>query len=293
MKIQRLTVHSLAFVALGVSSSLAEEGSRKPEGRRPELPRLGEYMKRADANGDGKISQEEFQSAGKKESAERFSKMDSNGDGQVDETEMRQMAEKMRDGMRRGLEGPRDGGPRPEGPRDGGPRPEGSRDGGPRPEGPRDGGPRPEGPRDGGPRPEGPRDGGFNPAEMFGRMDKSGDGSIDRDEFMDFSQAEAKARFERADENGDGKISQEEMRQAFERARQMMRGPSEAGGRRPGGDAPGGFRRPPEGGPRPEGAGRPEGGPPREGGFRRPAEGGPRPDGEGPKRGAESPKREG
>ena len=263
MKIQRLTVHSLAFVALGVSSSLAEEGSRKPEGRRPELPRLGEYMKRADANGDGKISQEEFQSAGKKESAERFSKMDSNGDGQVDETEMRQMAEKMRDGMRRGLEGPRDGGPRP------------------------------EGPRDGGPRPEGPRDGGFNPAEMFGRMDKSGDGSIDRDEFMDFSQAEAKARFERADESGDGKISQEEMRQAFERARQMMRGPSEAGGRRPGGDAPGGFRRPPEGGPRPEGAGRPEGGPPREGGFRRPAEGGPRPDGEGPKRGAESPKREG
>ena len=281
MKPHLLLVHSLGLVALGSLTLQAQEGERKPEGGKPEIPRLGEYLKRADANGDGKISQEEFQAAGRKESAERFAKIDSNGDGQVDETEMRQMAEKMRDGMRRG-------------PRDGGPRPEGPRDGGPRPEGPRDGGPRPEGPRDGGPRPEAGRPGGFNPAEMFGRMDKSGDGSIDRDEFMDFSQSEAKARFERADENGDGKISQDEMRQAFERARQMMRGPGEGAGRgpeggamrRPGGDAPGGFRRPPEGG------GRPEGGPTREGGFRRPAEGAPRGEGDRPKPEGE-PKREG
>ena len=261
MKPHLLLVHSLGLVALGSLTLQAQEGERKPEGGKPEIPRLGEYLKRADANGDGKISQEEFQAAGRKESAERFAKIDSNGDGQLDETEMRQMAEKMRDGMRRaGL----------------------------------DGGRRPEGPRDGGPRPEAGRPGGFNPAEMFGRMDKSGDGSIDRDEFMDFSQSEAKARFERADENGDGKISQDEMRQAFERARQMMRGPGEGAGRgpeggamrRPGGDAPGGFRRPPEGG------GRPEGGPTREGGFRRPAEGAPRGEGDRPKPEGE-PKREG
>ena len=262
MKKPFILVHCLGLVALGSLDLQAQESGRKPESAKPEPPRLGEYLKRADSNGDGKISQEEFQAAGRKESADRFSKIDSNGDGLVDETEMRQMAEKMRDGMRRG----------------------GFDAGARRPEGPRDGAPRPEGPRDGGgPRPEGGRQGGFNPAEMFGRMDKSGDGSIDRDEFMDFSQAESKARFERADENGDGKISQEEMRQAFERARQMMRGPGEGGMRRPGGESPGGFRRPPEGGPRPEGSARPEGGPPREGGFRRPAEGGPRGGGERPK----------
>lgn len=101
-------------------------------------------------------------------------------------------------------------------------------------------------------------------------MDKNADGSVDKEEYTEFSKQEIEGRFARMDENADGKVSKDEMRAAMERMRGMMRGPGGPGA--PGGPGgPGGFRRPGEGGG--------------EGGFRRPPqEGGsgrPRPEAEG------------
>jgi len=118
----------------------------------------------------------------------------------------------------------------------------------------------------------------INMDEIYGRMDKNADGSVDKDEYIEFSKQEIESRFGRMDENQDGKVSKEEMKSGMERMRGMMRGPGGAPGgpegmRRPGGESPSGFRRPPGG----QGGG--EGG-----GFRRPPqEGGtgkPRPEAE-------------
>ncbi|MCA1964232.1 MAG: EF-hand domain-containing protein [Prosthecobacter sp.] len=283
MKPKNTFYMSLCALALGTSLAAAQEGAPKGEGG----GRLAEFLKRADTNNDGKISQEEFNEFSKRDNGDRFSKMDANGDGYVDQTEMAQVAERLREGMRRVGEGSPGGFRRPgaEGGEGGFRRPPGgSQEGdkpGPRPEGDRPG-PRPEGDRPG-PRPEGdrpmppggPGGPGINPDEIFGRIDKNGDGSVDKEEYVEFSKQEIEGRFARMDENADGKVSKEEMRAGIERMRGMMRGgpggPPGGPGGPPGG--PGGFRRPPGG----EGGG--------EGGFRRPPqqEGGsgrPRPEAE-------------
>jgi hypothetical protein len=270
----KLLTH-LGVFALGTCLALAQEGAPKNEGGGG---RLADFLKRADTNADGKISQEEFNEFSKRDTGDRFSKMDANADGFVDQTEMGQVAERLRDGMRRpGGEGGGEGGFRrppsdsPDGQRKG-PRPEGERPA-PSPEGEKRPAP-PEGQRP----PGGP--GMFNLDDIYGRMDKNADGNVDKDEYLEFSKQEIEGRFTRMDENQDGKVSKDEMKAGMDRMRNMMRGPGGPGGsgapggmRRPGGEGggEGGFRRPP-------GA---EGG---EGGFRRPPqEGGtgrPRPEAE-------------
>jgi Ca2+-binding EF-hand superfamily protein len=239
--------------------------------------RLAEFLKRADKDGDGKISKDEFKAMSQRdESEERFARADANSDGYLDSDEMARIGER----MRRGTGGPGSPG-RPEGSGgfrrppgespEGSPRPEGERPPGPRPEGDRPAGPRPEGDRPGGPPPGGP---GFNPDEVYARMDKNGDGAVDKEEYHDFARQEIEQRFGRLDENGDGKVTKDEMRAGMERLRNAMRGgpggppgmPGGDGMRRPGGEGgrEGGFRRPPEGGSD-------------RGGFRRPPEGEGRP----------------
>lgn len=230
--------------------------------------RLAEFLKRADKDGDGKISKDEFKSMSQRdESEERFARADANSDGYLDSDEMARIGER----MRRGAGGPPSSPGRPEG-SGGFRRPPGdSPEGAPRPEGERPVGPRPEGNRPGGPPSGTP---GLNPDDVYARMDKNSDGAVDKEEYHDFARQEIEQRFGRLDENGDGKVTKDEMRAGMERLRSAMRGgpggppgmPGGEGFRRPGGEGnrDGGFRRPPEGSSD-------------RGGFRRPPEGEGRP----------------
>jgi len=266
--------------------TFAQEGERKPGGPGAEggPNRMAEFLKKIDANADGKISKDEFAAFSKKEGEDRFAKIDGNADGVADEAEMKAAAEKMRGAagggergmMRRpGGEGsPGEGGfrrpPEGQGRPEGGP--EGERgmrrsEGGP----PGEGGGRPEGGPPGQGGPGGMGRGMGNPEDMLKRMDKNADGGVDLAEYKEFASQEVDGRFKMMDGNSDGKITAEEMKQIGERMRGMMRGgqPSQGGPggqmRRPGGEGGsegGGFRRPPsqdEGGKKPEGEKKPEG----------------------------------
>src|SRR6185295_1002359 len=125
-----------AATALGAITLFAQDappppragGEGKPPGGdgRPGGPppggdnRLAEFIKRSDADGDGKISKEEFVSSTKKETEDRFAKIDTNGDGFVDKAEIEEAGRKMRE--MQGNRPPGEGGPnmrRPEGGPDG------------------------------------------------------------------------------------------------------------------------------------------------------------------------------
>jgi hypothetical protein len=223
--------------ALIATTSLAQDGERpRPPGGPEGRGNPAEMLKRADTDGDGKVSKAEFIKSRTAELEEAFGRIDANGDGFIDEVEVKEIAERMRAGM--GREGP---GAPPEGMRR---PPEGEGRGGPegmrRPEGEGRGGP--EGMR----RPEGEGRGG--PEGM--RRPEGGAAAIMGDQ-----------AFARMDQNGDGQLSKEEFEQGMARMREMMgrggmgrgegRGPGAPGG--PG--AEGGFRRPPA--PEGEGKGRP------------------------------------
>lgn len=255
----------LSFLALGSCIAVAQDGAPRGDGG----GRLAEFLKKADTDSDGKISKAEFDEFSKRDMGDRFSKMDQNADGFVDPTEMSQIAEKMREGMK-GRAGGEGGGfrrPPADAPERGKsmPKPEGDRPM-PRPEGDRPQGDRPPGDRPQGGPPGGPS--GFNLDDVYGRMDKNADGSVDKEEYTEYSKQEIESRFTRMDENTDGKVSKEEMKTAMERMRNMMRGGQGGPGGPPGGQGgPGGMRRPSgEGG---EGFRRPGGGG-EGGGFRRP-----------------------
>ncbi len=298
--------HTLIIgMSLGCLAGIASAQGGPPGGPPPGAGgeggnRIGEFLKRADTNADGKISKEEFVEFSKKEAEERFAKIDANGDGSADEGEVSKIGEIMRNALRSRAGGEGQGGPggqgggfrRPGG--EGGeggfrrpPAPEGAPQGGPPPGGPDGppgavGGP-PGGP--GGPPGQG-GPGGFgrrpqiNPEEMFGKMDANKDGAVDVSEFSAPQTAEIEARFKRVDENGDGKITLEELKSGVEKM--GSQGGRGGPGGPPGQGGPGGFRRGP-------GAPGGEGGP--GGGFRRPPGGGgeggtgrPRPEGDAPKK---------
>ncbi|MDB5687985.1 MAG: h [Rhizorhabdus sp.] len=265
-------------IACCAGLTFAQDGGRRAAGGEGGANRLAEFIKKVDANGDGKITKDEFLAYSKKEAEERFAKMDANGDGVVDEAEIKAAAEKLREGGGRRGEGAAPGGGRRAegaGAAEGGfRRPPTGEAGKPPAEGERPQPPAsPEGRRpEGGPPPgrEGGRPGGFgagalggNPEELFKTIDKNGDGTIDAAEYREFSAQEVDNRFKRIDANSDGKISPEEFKQAMSAMRRVMGG-GEGGMRRPGGPgAPGspggeggGFRRPPSG-DAPQGARRP------------------------------------
>lgn len=302
MKPKHITLFGISIFCLCAGTAVAQQGERRGP---PGAPgggegaagnRVAEFIKKADANADGKISKEEFVIASTKEAEERFSKIDANTDGFADMAEITQLGQRMREGGagRPGGEGQSTGQgmrrPGGEGGEGGFRRPPGA-SGGPPPGGPPgeppQGGP-PGGP--GAPGGEGPQGGpgvgmrggqgsamGLNPDELFTKMDKNTDGSIDLAEFSEPQKAEIEGRFKRMDENSDGKVTMEEMKSGTEKMRAMMMQRGGQGG-------PGGMRG--QGGP-----GGPGGG---EGGFRRPpggeggAPGRPRPETEG-----DAPKKEG
>lgn len=260
MKLKKSFIYGFSILCLACTAS-AQDGERKgpPEGGRPPggpqgggdpAAKLAEFIKRADADADGKISKDEFANMGKKESEERFGKMDANSDGFVDQDEIGKISQMMRQGQGQQGQGMR----RPEGSSPGAPggeggfrRPPGGEGGAPRSEGDR-----PKGAPEGG-RPEGMRpggEGGQRGGGMFG---------------------DPKESFKRMDADGNGSVSEEEYTAAMTKLREMM------GSR---GGQPGG----PEGMRRPGGEGGAPGGAPRgEGGFRRPPTEGDAPKAEGDK----------
>ena len=282
------------MICLGAGAVIAQqEGERRGQGAGG--GRGVEFLKSADTNADGKVSKEELIAKMKTEAEQRFDQVDANKDGVVDQAEIASIGERMGGGEGNRRPGGEGGFRRPGG--EGGPEggfrrpPEGQRPEGQRPEGGPPQGGRPEGGPPGQGGPQGAGMGLPNAEEVFGRMDKNSDGSVDLAEYTDGSKQEIEGRFKRIDENSDGKVSLEEMKGALQRLREGMRGRmggGEGGGfRRPGGEggAEGGFRRPPgQGGP--------------EGGARRPegeGTGRPRPEVEGDKpktEGGDAPKKE-
>lgn len=210
-----------------------------PGGGDPQA-RFDEAFKKMDANGDGKVSKEEFVEYSKKEAEERFSKIDNSGSGSVSKEQIAEALRRMRggEGGQRRPEGFR----RPEGdgggtrPRPGGDNPPGGNPPPPPPEGGRD---RPDGP--GNPSTRGGA-GVTGIGELFRKIQENG--SVTKEEFSKISEEQ----FKRMDVNADGKITKEEMEELGRRMREMRggqgAGPGAPNDRRRGGGE-GGFRRPP------------------------------------------------
>ena len=241
MKLKKTFLYGFSILSLTCLSS-AQDAPKgpPPEGGQPGKPpggpqggppggggdpaeRIAAFIKRADTNNDGKISKEEFEALGKKESEERFGRMDANGDGFIDQDEIGKMAQMMRQGQGgQGMRRPEGGPPGAEG--GGFRRPPGGEGGSP------GGAPQGQGMRPGG-EGGGQRGGAmFDPKERFKSMDTDGNGTLSEDEYIK---------------------GMEKMRESF-RGRGGQGGP---GMNRPGeGGAPGapggpggegGFRRPP------------------------------------------------
>lgn len=208
---------SLCALLLGVSPILTAQDEPKPSVPPPPGPRplAEEAWKKMDADGDGKVSKEEFATHAKGEAEKRFDAVDGNKDGVIEKEEFEEAAKRLRERQDRrpqgeGERGERGGFRRP-GPPDGERGPGGER------------GPRPDG--------EGRRGGG----EFFKRLDANGDGYVSKDEFV----ANAGERFDDLDKEKKGKLSEEDFQNM---GRRLMGGGREGGP--PAGPGPGG--RPPE-----------------------------------------------
>jgi Ca2+-binding EF-hand superfamily protein len=156
-------------------------GGPGPDGMGPRPSFQPMFLRKLDANGDGRLSKDEFAKA-----ADKFSDLDQDGDGQLDARELM--------------------GPPPEGfaGGPGGPngRPEMRRpDASGRPEG------RPNTPEG---RPNNTTPSGNNP--LLARMDKNGDGKLSKDEAPE----RMRENFARMDKDGDGLLTPDELRSAFE-----------------------------------------------------------------------------
>ena len=238
MKLKKTLLYGFSILSLTCLSSAQDapkgpppEGGPPPGGPQGGPPggggdpaeRIAAFIKRADTNNDGKISKEEFEALGKKESEERFARMDGNGDGFVDQDEIGKMAQMMRQGQGgQGMRRP-EGGPPGEG--GGFRRPPGGEGGSGSPQG--------QGMRPGG---EGGQRGGgmFDPKERFKSMDTDGNGSISEEEYIKGTEKMREMFRNRGGQGGPG-----------------MNRPGEGGA--PGAPAgAGGFRRPPAEGDAPK-----------------------------------------
>jgi len=150
---------ALSFALLFALPLPAQERARGPAGGRD--PR--EMLKRADTDGDGKVSKAEFVAARSAEMEEVFTRIDASGDGFLDEKEVTEFGDRMRE-----MAGRAGGAPGSEGLR--------------RPGVP---GRRPEGDSSAEPmRRDGDSDPGALAEQFFDRTDTDGDGRLSREEYL-------------------------------------------------------------------------------------------------------------
>lgn len=150
-----MTTTSRPVVATMLCGALAQAAFAQP----PTGPSPAEMVKRADTDGDGKVSRDEFIKARTAALEESFARMDTDGDGKLDVPEAEAAAERVRSMAPAGREGFR--------------RAEGLRS------------PRPDDPRtqpSAGDRPQ-RADGGALGEQAFDRLDGDGDGNLSREEF--------------------------------------------------------------------------------------------------------------
>lgn len=84
-------------------------------GQEPDRQRVAEWLRRADADGDGKVTKAEYVKARSADIEAGFARADANGDGILDETEAERAAAMMRNALGGGGEpGRRPGGPSPQ-----------------------------------------------------------------------------------------------------------------------------------------------------------------------------------
>ncbi|MBT7981428.1 MAG: hypothetical protein HN584_02590 [Akkermansiaceae bacterium] len=157
-KLTKLAASAIALALLS-SSAIAQDEEKKgkkkgkpaaerPEGAKPKGPR----KQRAQRSPEEVLKAIKTRLAENEKFAEMFAKRaDSDGDGKVSDEEIKAVIAKMGERRKRGEGG------RPEGGRPKGERPEGGRPKGERPEGGRPKGERPKGKRPEGGRPKGPR----------------------------------------------------------------------------------------------------------------------------------------
>lgn len=253
----------LFLVAAAFGSGIAMLGAQdapkppQPPGGGDPQARFEEAFKKMDANGDGKVSKEEFIEFSKKDAEERFGRMDASGSGSLSKEQIGEAMRRMRggDGGQPRGEGGR---PRPEGFR----RPEGGDSGGVRqrpgadnqpggnpPPPPPEGTGNPGGP--GGPGERGMRGGMAGGSAMGEIFRKVGEGGVvTKEEYVKMSEE----GFKRLDANGDGKITKEDLEELRKKMGDGRGGPPGAPGGAPQGE--GGFRRRPQGdGAKPPGEG--------------------------------------
>jgi hypothetical protein len=206
----------LAVVCITLASVAA---AQPPVRRNP-----AEMLKRADANGDGKVTRDEFIKARTADAEAAFARLDTDGDGTLDDKELTAAAERGRPGGA--------GERRPDG--EWPTRPDGER---PR----RPDGERPQ--RADGERPQ--RADGERPQRADGERPQRADGERPQRPGPGAGGAEA---FNRLDHDGDGRLSREE----FDEGMAQLRGAMQRGGAGPGqpdrgGRGPAeGFRKPPQ-----------------------------------------------
>ena len=97
-----------AAFSSGIAMLGAQDAPKRPQAPggegRPEGPpgggdphaRFDEAFKKMDANGDGKVSKEEFLNHSKKQAEEGFAKLDKNNDGVIDKPEIAEIEGKMK-----------------------------------------------------------------------------------------------------------------------------------------------------------------------------------------------------
>ena len=231
-KLSILTV--TAAIGCAITMLSAEDAPKPPapsEGK-PSSPaggvdpkaRLEEMFKKMDANGDGKISKEEYIAFEKQQAEERFAKIDVNNNGSIDKQEFEEAARKLSE-MRRanGQQSAQSNGFRkPESGSEGSNRPRPSAADG-------SGSAAPGGARSGGA-------GGGGMGEIFRKVNENG--SITKEEFQKMTTAQ----FDKLDTNKDGKITKDELDAAMAKMREAYGNRGQSGSesgtrRRPEADA--------------------------------------------------------
>ncbi len=96
MKLNKLAILFAGLFALSTTLAFAKHGELHEGEPRESEHHSAERGAKADADGDGKMSYEEYRASKEKKSERQFKKMDTNGDGYIDAAEKQAQKDKMK-----------------------------------------------------------------------------------------------------------------------------------------------------------------------------------------------------